>query len=121
MKKNSREVLKYYEVWVRYREKVELCEEDARKAKTVARAARDVFDNYLAKMLEKDGHVGRGHLVTVRSASWYFLHHGFNLWLLISMSTISCSYKATTVLSCSVSILVSISAFHNVVRWHSMG
>ena len=76
---------------MRYREKVELCEEDARQAKTVARAAKEVFEKYLAKMLDKDGHAGRGNLVRVHSflASKCelvpFFTMVFNLWLLISL------------------------------------
>ena len=45
-------VLKSFEVWVR--EEAELCEAEARRARLVARKAREMFDRNLAKMLEKD-------------------------------------------------------------------
>ena len=48
------EVLKSYEIWVRYREKPDLCEAKARRAKTSARVAREIFDRNLAKMRETD-------------------------------------------------------------------
>ena len=95
-KKEQREVLQSHEVWVRCRERVERCEEEARRAQTAAREARRVSEKYLAKMLEKDGHAGRGHLVTDLSflaskcVRYFliqrFLHNGvFNVWLIICL------------------------------------
>ena len=52
--KRKGEVLKSHEVWVRYRENLELCKEEACRAEDAAREARETSEKNLALMLEKD-------------------------------------------------------------------
>ena len=47
-------VLRTYEMWLREREKDEVCETEGRRAQFVAREARDNFEKSLAKMTAKD-------------------------------------------------------------------